>query len=159
MNPATLTECIATALDTTGVTDSWDYQIDADDNLGVVMRLPAAQVMLVLDALRKDSDLQFVQLIDLFGADIRDLIEVTYRLRSLRHNVDLIIKCELPYDGDYQSVGHVFASALLPERELCEMYGLTLHGHSNPKRLLTIEGMPPFLRKSTAIRTKEEIWG
>ncbi|MCL2680494.1 MAG: NADH-quinone oxidoreductase subunit C [Coriobacteriia bacterium] len=156
MKPAMLTEQVTAALDAAGITQ---HQVSEWEHLGVVARVPADAVVGVLDVLRQHEELQFVQLIDTFGADLSDLIEVTYRLRSLKHNVDLLVKCELPYGASYSSVGTVFASALLPERELCEMFGLVLSGHPNPKRLLTIEGMPPFLRKDVAIRTKEEIWG
>ncbi|MCL2403586.1 MAG: NADH-quinone oxidoreductase subunit C [Coriobacteriia bacterium] len=135
------------------------YQIAEESSLGVVLRLDAEDVLDALQAFRDSAELQFEQLIDLFGADVRDLVEVTYRLRSLTNNIDIVLKCELPYDASYSSVGQVYAAAWLPERELCEMFGLSLLNHPNPKRLLTTEGLPPFLRKSTAIRTKEEIWG
>jgi NADH:ubiquinone oxidoreductase subunit C len=135
------------------------YQLGEESKLGPVLRIEAEDALTVLQALRDNDQLPFEQLIDLFGADVRGLIEVTYRLRSLAHNADLIIKCDLAYDSCYASVGEVYSAAWLPERELCEMFGLQLANHPNPKRLLTTEGLPPFLRKSLAIRTKEEIWG
>jgi len=135
------------------------YQIAEESKLGVVVRTDIEDALTVMDALRHDDDLQFEQIIDLFGADVRDLVEVTYRLRSLTNNADIIIKCELSYGGNYPSVGEVYAGAWMPERELCEMFGLSLLNHPNPKRLLTTSDMPPFLRKTVAIRTKEEIWG
>ena len=100
----------------------------------------------------------FIQLIDAFGADIDGEIEITYRLRNLDANEDVLVKFRLPYDGEYHSVWEVYPAALLPERELCEMFGLFLEGHPNPKRLLTTEGLPPFLRKEVEIRTREELW-
>ena len=144
------------------------YQIGEESKLGVVVRTDIEDVLSVLDALRQgnedssedgDAGLQFDQLIDVFGADVRERIEVTYRLRSLSSNADVIVKFELPYGGTYHSVGEVYAAAWMPERELCEMFGLVLENHPNPKRLLTTEGLPPFLRKEVAIRTKEDIWG
>ena len=33
----------------------------------------------------------------------------------------------------------------MPEREAAELFGLSLSGHPNPKRLLTTDGMPPLL--------------
>ncbi|MCL2746353.1 MAG: NADH-quinone oxidoreductase subunit C [Coriobacteriia bacterium] len=134
------------------------YQIAEEGKLGIVVRADAEDVARILKALRSSTELPFEQLIDLFGADVRERIEITYRLRSLMHNIDLVVKCDLPYEDSYSSVGHIYAAAWLPERELCEMFGLSLLNHPNPKRLLTTEGLPPFLRKSTAIRTKEEIW-
>ncbi|MRR12205.1 hypothetical protein EG835_07005, partial [bacterium] len=49
------------------------------------------------------------------------------------------------------------ASALLPERETAELFGLALCGHPNPKRLLTTEGIEPLLLKSVPIRSAEEV--
>jgi Ni,Fe-hydrogenase III component G len=52
----------------------------------------------------------------------------------------------------------VHPGALYPEREIAEMFGLDLCGHPNPKRLLTTEDSPPaLLRRSTPIRTDEEV--
>jgi len=139
--------------------DIGSYQLAEESNLGVTIRLEIEDVYTVMDALRHCSELQFEQLIDVFGADVRGLIEVTYRLRSLTNNVDIIIKSELPYGASYSSVGALYPAAWMPERELCEMFGLSLLNHPNPKRLLTTSDLPPFLRKEVTIRTKEEIWG
>jgi NADH:ubiquinone oxidoreductase subunit C len=155
-NPA-LIEKLTSLLDV--ATGIGSYQIGEESKLGVVVRLGSEDTVAVLDVLHKDTDLRFEQLIDVFGADLRNLIEVSYRLRSLVNNIDLIIKCELPYGAVYSSVGEVYAAAWMPERELCEMFGLVLANHPNPKRLLTTDALPPFLRKDVAIRTKEEIWG
>jgi len=156
VDTVTLIEKVTATLATADITDC---QIGEMSELGVVARVDIEQANRVLDVLRWDAELQFVQLIDLFGSDVRGLIEITYRLRSLKHNVDVLMKCDVPYGATYRSAGQIFASAWLPERELCEMFGLVLKDHPNPKRLLTVEGMPPFLRKDVAIRTKEEIWG
>ena len=45
----------------------------------------------------------------------------------------------------------------LPERELAEMFGLTLSGHPNPKHLLITEDVEPLLLKRVEIRTPEEV--
>jgi len=156
MDSAAVIDGLHTALDHLDIAA---FQIEEAPHLGIVVRLDAIDVLVVMDALRQSDLLKIEQLIDLFGADIREQIEVTYRLRSMTNNFDLMLKCELPYGGDYHSVGESFASAWLPERELCEMFGLVLHDHPNPKRLLTTDVMPPFLRKEVRIRSKEEIWG
>ena len=162
MDNLTLADKVTTLLDSASIAGA--YQIAEESKLGVVVRTDIEDVISVMDALRQGSEdssggLQFEQLIDVFGADVRDRIEVTYRLRSLSSNADVVVKFELPYGGSYYSVGEVYAAAWMPERELCEMFGLALENHPNPKRLLTTEGLPPFLRKEVAIRTKEDIWG
>ncbi|MBE0417719.1 MAG: NADH-quinone oxidoreductase subunit C [Coriobacteriia bacterium] len=124
--------------------------------LGVVVRVPHADAAASLSAL-KASDLGFVMLVDLFGTDTGDEIEVTYQLRSFARDEEIYVKCALPYDDVLHSVWNVFASALLPERETAELFGLTLAGHPNPARLLTTEGVAPLLRRSVPIRTLEEV--
>jgi NADH:ubiquinone oxidoreductase subunit C len=128
------------------------------DKLGLVLRIEPEANVSTLTTLRAGG---FVQLLDTFGVDMGEAIEVTYRLRALEgetSKADLFVKLNLPYGATLASVSSVFHSALLAERELCELFGLKLSGHPNPKRLLTTEGLPPFLRKEIAIRTKEELW-
>ena len=124
--------------------------------LGVVARIPADDAPSALAAL-KASNLDFIMLVDLLGTDTGEEIEITYHLRSLSRDEDLYVKCVLPYDSVLHSVWNVYASALLPERETAELFGLSLAGHPNPARLLTVEDTEPLLRRSVAIRTLEEV--
>ena len=124
-------------------------------SLGVVVRAPHRDAAATLAAL-KASDLGFVMLVDLLGTDTGEDVEVTYHLRSFARDEELYVKCALPYDGVLYSVWNVYASALLPERETAELFGLTLAGHPNPARLLTTDGEAPLLRRSVPIRTLEE---
>jgi NADH:ubiquinone oxidoreductase subunit C len=124
--------------------------------LGVLARIPADDAASVLAAL-KASSLDFIMLVDLLGTDTGEEVEITYHLRSLSRDEDLYVKCALPYDGVLHSVWNVYASALLPERETAELFVLTLAGHPNPARLLTVDDTEPLLRRSVAIRTLEEV--
>ncbi len=124
--------------------------------LGVVCRVPAEQARTALLALR-DSDLGFTFMVDLFGIDTGDAIDVVYHLRSLSRDEEVFVKAEHAYDSVLTSVWKVFPAAHFPERECAELFGLTLADHPNPKRLLTTDGVPPLLRKSVAIRSAEEV--
>ncbi len=126
----------------------------ADEPLGAVLRLEAAALPEALAAL---AEAGFDQLVDLFGTDTGDAIEMTYHVRVLSRIEDLYLKAHVPYDGDLPSVWEVYPAALYPEREAAELLGMTLVGHPNPKRLLTTEGVPPLLRRSVPIRTPEEV--
>lgn len=126
------------------------------ETVGLVVRLAEGDVVDALATL-KASDLDFVMLVDLLGADTGEAVEVTYHLRSFAREEDLFVKAEVAYGGVLRSVWNTYPSALLPERETAELLGLTLAGHPNPKRLLTIEGEEPLLRKTVAIRTPEEV--
>lgn len=132
-------------------------EVDIEETgLGLVCRLDAGEMALALGALR-DSELGFAMLLDLFGTDTGEDIELTYHLRSLSRDEELYLKSHVAYDGELHSVWNVYPAALLPEREAAELLGFTLAGHPNPKRLLTTEGVAPLLRKSVAIRTAEEV--
>ena len=151
--------------------------VESEGKLGTVIRVTPQQRDGLLSHLR-DSKLAFVQMLDIFGADIQSqpavepdpekgiapraatagYIEVTYYLRSQKHDTDVRAKMQLPYGSEYHSVIGLFLSALLSERELCEMFGLVLLDHPNPKRLVTNQNFVTPLLKSVPIRGKEEVW-
>jgi NADH:ubiquinone oxidoreductase subunit C len=151
--------------------------VEEEGKLGAVIRVTPAHRDQLITYLR-DSALAFTQMLDIFGADIEatdsvegdeekgiaarlatpGYIEVTYYLRSMSHDTDVRVKIQLPYAGTYRSIIDLFLSALLSERELCEMFGLVLEGHPNPKRLVTNPHFTTPLLKSVAIRGKEEVW-
>lgn len=124
--------------------------------LGVLCRISADGVPTALEAL-KASESNFVFLVDLFGHDTGEGVDITYHLRSFARDEDLYLRISLPYDGTLASVWEVHPAALMPERETAEMLGLTLSGHPNPKRLLTIDGLDPLLLKRVEIRGAEEV--
>lgn len=127
----------------------------SETTLGSVVRVTADDAAAALLAL-KTCPLEFVMLIDLLGTDTGEEVEITYHLRSLVRDAELYVKCVLPYDGVLHSVWNVYASALMPERETAELFGLTLAGHPNAARLLTAEDTEPLMRKAIPIRTAAE---
>ena len=145
---------VTSALEAAGITGA---QVAEEGHLGLVVRLPIESARDALIALR-DGQVPFEQLIDAFGADTGEGIEVTYRLRALTIKQDLTVKSQIEYGGTLPSVIDAYLAVLLPERELAEMFGLFLEGHPNPKRLLSLDVTPPLLLKSTPIRTREELW-
>lgn len=144
---------IARALDAAGVRSA---QVDEVDKLGVVCRVDASDVTATLTAL-KTGDHDFAFLADLFGIDTGEAVDVVYHLRSFSRDEELHVRSTLPYGGDLASVWVLYPAALMAEREVAEMFGLTLSGHPNPKRLLTTDQVPPLLLKSVAIRGAEEV--
>lgn len=133
--------------------------IEQHPTLGIVVRIRPEDNKKTMYALRDGAN-KFEMLLDVFGADMAEdeEIEVTYHLRSFETDSDVRIKMRIPHEGEYHSVIDVYLSVQMAERELCEMYGLYLEGHPNPKRLLTNLGYINPLLKSTPIRGKEEIW-
>ncbi len=122
--------------------------------LGDIVRLDAGRAADAAAALY-ESGYDF--LVDLFATDTGERIEVTWHLRAFDEHVDLYLKALVDYDGAAPSVWHVYPAALYPEREAAELLGMTFPGHPNPKRLLTIDGAEPFLRKSVLVRSAEEV--
>ena len=127
-----------------------------ESTLGVIAHVPHDRTVAALQALR-DSDLDFRMLVDLLGTDTTEEIQVTYHLRSFSRDEEVFVRTSVEYDGELPSVWSVYASALMPERETAELFGLVLSGHPNPRRLLTTDGIEPLLRKSVPIRTAEEV--
>jgi len=126
----------------------------AETALGVVVR---AQASVVIDALAALSAEGYESLVDLDGIDTGSAIELTYRVRSYAHALEVFVKTTVPYGAQVASVWNLYPAALMPEREAAELLGMTLSGHPNPKRLLTTDGVAPLLRKDVAIRTVEEV--
>ena len=124
--------------------------------LGVMCRVSPEESRGALLALR-DSDLGFAFMVDLFGVDTGEAVDVVYHLRSLSRDEELYVKVLHAYGSILTSMWEIFPAAHFPERECAEMFGLTLAGHPNPKRLFTTEGCPPYLLKSVEIRTAEEV--
>ncbi len=144
---------IASALERAGVTD---VAVEDVAVLGVVARVAPAQTGAALMAL-KESDHDFAFLVDVFGIDTGEAVDAVYHLRSFARDEEVYVKVAHDYGSDLASVWCIFPAALMPERELCEMFGLTLSGHPNPKYLLLTEGIDPLLLKRIPIRTPEEV--
>lgn len=131
-------------------------EIDDVASLGVVVRATPSNVHTMLRALKESED-GFESLVDLFGIDTGDAVDVVYHLRSFGRDEDLYVKVDMDYGSDLKSVWEIFPAALMPERECAEMFGLTLSGHPNPKHLLLTKGSKPLLLKEHPIRTAEEV--
>jgi NADH-quinone oxidoreductase subunit C len=126
----------------------------ADEALGTVVRLDAARIA---DALAALQTVGYDFLVDLFGTDTGERVELTYHVRAFATHVDVYLKTLVPYDGEAPSVWRIFPAALYPEREAAELLGVSFPGHPNPKHLLTTDAVGPLLRRSVPIRGAEEV--
>lgn len=127
------------------------------EGIGTLVRTSPEAIVDVLAALR-DSDAAFAFMVDLFGTDTGEAVELTYHLRSFVRDEEVRVRVAAPYDSAVPSVWRVFPAALYPEREAAELLGLTFPGHPNPKRLLTTDEVEvPLLRRSVPIRSAEEV--
>jgi NADH:ubiquinone oxidoreductase subunit C len=125
-------------------------------SLGLVCHVPAAEAVKALGAIAASSH-GFNTLIDMLGIDTGEDVEITYHVRSLARDEELYVKTRVPYGSVLESAWEVYPAVLMPERETAELFGLSLSGHPNPKRLLTTDGVQPLLLKSMDIRSAEEV--
>jgi NADH-quinone oxidoreductase subunit C len=126
----------------------------SDEKLGSVVRLDGARIDVALAALQTVG---YDFLVDLFGTDTGEMIEITYHLRAFATREDIYLKATVAYDGEAPSVWHIHPAALYAEREAAELLGVSFPGHPNPKRLLTTDALPPMLRRDQLIREAEEV--
>ena len=127
----------------------------SEEAYGVACLVEASNLDGALRALAADG---YDYLVDLFGTDTGEAIEVTHHLRCLSDMREVFVKTVVPYDGEAPSCWQVYPAALFAEREAAELLGLTFAGHPNLKRLLTSDEVDGFLlRKDVAIRTEEEV--
>ncbi len=125
-----------------------------ESGTALVVRLTAENLRVGLEAV-KGAGFDFM--VDLFGIDTGEAVDIVYLLRSLKRDEDLTVKLAVPYDGTIESMWEVFPAAAYPEREAAEMFGLKLSGHPNPQRLLTVEGVEPLLLKRIEVRGAEQV--
>ena len=130
--------------------------VETVESLGAVCRVSAADARKALVALR-DSDISLGFLVDYFGIDTGEAVDIVYHLRSFARDEELFVKAAHDYGSVLTSVWDIFPAALMPERETAELFGLTLAGHPNPKRLLTTDGCPAYLLKSLEVRGADEV--
>ena len=108
----------------------------------------------VMEALRRDPELDFAFLMDVTGVDYLNLgrvprFEAVYHLYSLAHHRRIRVKVRLEEDDRWvPTVTDIWQSADWFEREAWDMYGIVFEGHPNLRRILChedFEGHP--LRK------------
>jgi NADH-quinone oxidoreductase subunit C len=99
----------------------------------------ADQIVDVCQALRDEFD--FEMLVAQSAVDYwpqqTPRFHVIYRLRSLEHN--LIIGLRVPLDGNSPTIPTVeglYRNANWFEREIWDMFGIQIDGHSDPRRIL-----------------------
>jgi NADH-quinone oxidoreductase subunit C len=104
---------------------------------------PTTRIVQALTYLRDHPDFQFVQLIDLCGADYPERerrFDVVYHLLSMSKNLRVRLNIQTDEDTAVPSVSGVYPNADWYEREAFDMYGIFFEGHPDLRRLLTDYG-------------------
>lgn len=111
----------------------------------------ASAIVEVITFLRDDSKCQFINFVDICGADYparEKRFDVVYHLLSPRLNQRIRIKAQTDEMTPVPSLVDVFPAANWFEREAYDFYGILFTGHPDLRRILTdygFEGHP--LRK------------
>ena len=117
----------------------------------LVLHVALADLVIVLKAVRDDTELAVTQLSDLTAVDFPERPErfdVVYQMLSVNNNMRLRIITRADEGDIVPSVIGLFRSADWAEREVWDMFGIYFSGHPDMRRLLTdygFEGHP--LRK------------
>ena len=125
------------------------------------LHIARTSLLKVLTLLRDDQNCQFKQLVDVTAVDRPaqpERLELVYNLLSLKLNQRIRVKLTTDERSPVESVGSVFSSALWPEREVWDMFGVFFSGHPDLRRLLTdygFEGHP--LRKDFPLTGFKEV--
>lgn len=105
----------------------------------------------IIKILKKHSEFQYTQLIDLFGIDYiarKERFEIHYVLWSFMYNNRIRIKRYVDEKSMVESISDIYPSANWLEREVWDMYGIYFIGHPDLRRILTDYGFEGFpLRK------------
>ena len=128
----------------------------------LIIYVSKENILDLINFLKKDENLSFRMLIDLFGADMLDLqkkrFDIIYILLSFRLNNRITIKASLDEDQSIDTLCDIFPSANWLEREVFDMYGVKFDNHPDLRRILTdygFEGHP--LRKDFPLMGHKEM--
>ena len=101
--------------------------------------------------LKKHTNFQFIQLIDLWGIDFLNLnkrFEINYSLVSLKYNSRIFVKIPIKENISLISLTSLYSSSNWLEREVWDMFGIFFSNHNDLRRILTDYGFEGFpLRK------------
>ncbi len=88
------------------------------------------------------ENLDFDYLVSITAVDFFDHFELTYHLRSIKNNYNVILKtrCDNRESPLVPSVFSLWQGADLQEREIYDLMGISFEGHPNMKRIVLWEG-------------------
>ncbi len=132
------------------------------ENDNLIIYVEKNNIILFLDFLKKDKNLSFKILLDVFGVDTltreSTRFEVIYNLLSLKLNNRITVKVAIDENIPLETATTIFSSANWYEREVFDMYGITFLNHPDLRRILTdygFEGHP--LRKDFPLTGYKEV--
>jgi NADH-quinone oxidoreductase subunit C len=138
--------------------------VEATEFLGQLsVRVAAARIVAVCDALRRDTETPFDLLADLTCVHWPERadapFEIVYQLYSINANARVRLKVWTDEAAGVESVTSVWPTANWMEREVYDLFGVKFHNHPDLRRLL----LPPDwvghpLRKEYPLKPVENEW-
>jgi len=127
-----------------------------------VLFLGPGSLLEVAAHLKNDPELAFDYLSNISGVDYLEdgrepRFEAVYEFHSMDHNHSVRLRVGLAEENPaVPTVTGLWAAAVYPERELYDMFGFTIEGLENKKRLIMPEGWEGYpLRKDYPLTTED----
>ena len=114
-------------------------------------------VIALLERLRSLEE-PYDRLTDMCGTDLGDHLQVVYFLCSGYTGKLLVVKVNLPRDGQVPTATRLWAIANWPEREIMEMFGMTFTGHPEHAHLLLPEDWVGYPLRKDYVYDREHEW-
>ncbi len=115
------------------------------------------QVIGLLERLRA-LDEPYNRLTDMCGADRGEHLQVLYFLCRGYSGDMLVVKVNVPRDGQVPTATELWPVANWCEREIAEMFGVTFTGHPEPGHLLLPEGWVGYPLRKDYVYDREHEW-
>jgi len=107
--------------------------------------LPPNDIANVCRILKENPRTSFTMLLCIAAVDYKEHIQMVYLLLSMKHQVTLALKVNLPYpEPKIPSVSGVWRGADWHEREAHDLFGVHFEQHPNLSPLLLYEGFEGF---------------
>lgn len=136
-------------------------EIYLDDRGNLYIQVQAADLAVVVRALRDDELLSYLYLVFATATDFEDHLEAVYMLRSVEHGVPVELRAELDRDNPHiPTLALLYSTACWHERETYDLMGVVYDGHPELTRILTgrHEEMYPLRKDARPKRQVREEW-
>jgi NADH-quinone oxidoreductase subunit C len=127
----------------------------------VIVEVDPAEIRVVISFLKKNQQLRFDCLLDIWGVDYLgdfNRFEINYLLLSVVNQSRIIVRSRVDEYTGLHSVSSIFKSSGWLEREVWDMYGVIFFDNNDLRRILTdygFEGHP--LRKDFPLSGFSEV--
>jgi NADH-quinone oxidoreductase subunit C len=139
----------------------YSREIYLDDRGNLYINLDAADLAVLVRALRDDERLSYRYLVFVTATDFGDHLEAVYLFRSVKHGIPVELRVELDRDNPHiPTLALLYSTACWQERETYDLMGVIFDGHPELTRILTgrQEDMFPLRKDARPKRMVREEW-